>query len=106
MAARTAEVVRRDEVEDGRRLIQQENTFLELVVDFELATGVSCDYDEAEKGIWGERAMLLKSGHQKHCECQRTKAWHHNEEALRRNKTVQLTCGLRSRTNGRLEKET
>lgn len=50
----------RDEVEDGKRLIQKRTTFLELVVDFELATGVSCDYDEAEKGTWGERAMLLK----------------------------------------------
>ena len=35
-------------------------TWLELVIDFELSTGVMCQRDTVDKASWGARAVLLK----------------------------------------------
>ena len=45
---------------EDQRQVDYTITWMELVIDFELSTGVMCQKDTADKAAWGARAVLLK----------------------------------------------
>ena len=44
---------------DGVTSAQRQVTMLELVIDFEIATGIRCDRNKEGCSTWGEKAELL-----------------------------------------------